>query len=608
MDSQEKQPPKSKYHPVINIIVTEWNYLGKRKKRFIFYIFLFTIAGLVSLLTPYVIGSIFNSIQKTISSKEELYSLCFKISLLLIITICFWMLHGVGRVLEQDTGFFVKKNYINDKIRIVLKLPVKWHKDTHSGDTIDKINRASGSLEDFSSNFTFQIVYGLVNLFGSIIVLFFIDLKIGLFALLFSLVTIFIISRVDKRLNVKYQELNKYNNKISAVIFDYISNIITVVTLRLKKTVSEEIDEKLSAGYNTYKATVWINELKWAFASVAIQVMIVSVLIYRSYTEFTLTGAILIGTLYMLYGYLDNVGNTFFRFASLYGDIIRSNARIVGAYPLDEEYEKLGETRTSNLPKNWKEVNFKNISFTYDSKGKTNHLENINFKFERKQKIALVGESGSGKSTILSLIRGLYDIENGSIYCDGEPLSGGVSSIKDSVTLIPQEPEIFNNTFRYNITMNLPAAKEEVDKVVSMSQLAPVLEKLPTGLDTSVMEKGVSLSGGEKQRLALARGLLAARNSDIVLLDEPTSSVDSLNEIKIHEQLFTEFKNKTIISSIHRLHLLDKFDYIYLFSRGKIVGYGTFEEIKKNPLFDKMWRRYNQEKLIDKELGKKDKK
>jgi ABC-type multidrug transport system fused ATPase/permease subunit len=121
------------------------------------------------------------------------------------------------------------------------------------------------------------------------------------------------------------------------------------------------------------------------------------------------------------------------------------------------------------------------------------------------------------------------------------------------------------------------------------------------------MEKGVSLSGGERQRLALARGILAAEKSDIVLLDEPTSSVDSINEIRIHEQLFEEFKNKTIISSIHRLHLLDKFDYIYLFSNGKIVGQGTLEEIKRNPIFNTMWRKYHREKLMDKEAERKGK-
>jgi ATP-binding cassette, subfamily B, bacterial len=325
-------------HPIINALKTEWGYLGKRRKLFIFYVSLFSIAGFVSLLTPYVIGSIFNSIQKTISSQEELWSLIFKISLLLIITIVFWIFHGTARILETTTGFFVKKNYINDKIRVVLKLPVKWHKENHSGDTIDKINRASGALEDFSGQMTYQIVYGMISFLGSIIILFYIDWRIGAFALIFSLVILFIISRVDKNLNKKYQALNVYNNKLSATIFDYISNVITIITLRLKKTVSAEIDSKQIVSYPTFKSSTIINEIKWGFASISIQVMIIAVLIYKAYSEFSVTGTILIGVLYMLYGYLNNVGDTFYKFADLYGTIIRANARIEGVYPIDEEY------------------------------------------------------------------------------------------------------------------------------------------------------------------------------------------------------------------------------------------------------------------------------
>ena len=138
-----------------------------------------------------------------------------------------------------------------------------------------------------------------------------------------------------------------------------------------------------------------------------------------------------------------------------------------------------------------------------------------------------------------------------------------------------------------------------------MAQLENVVGRLPKGIDTGVLEKGVSLSGGEKQRLALARGLLAAKDSDILLLDEPTSSVDSINEIRIHDNIFREFKDKTIISSIHRLHLLDKFDYIYLLSKGKIVGEGTFEELKSNPRFRKMWKKYTKEKQKDRKLMKR---
>lgn len=592
-------------HPVLNTLRTEWNYLGKRRKLFVFYAFLFAIAAAVSLLTPYLIGSIFNSIQQTITTKEELWGLIFKIFLLLVITVTFWIFHGTARFFETTTSFFVKKNYINDKIRVVLKLPIKWHKDNHSGDTIDKINRASNALEEFSGQMTYQLIYGLINFIGSIAILIFIDWKIGVFALIYSFGTIFIISRVDSKLDKKYRDLNKYNNALSAAIFDYLSNVITVITLRLKKTVSKEIDSKQTVSYPTYKSSAIINELKWGFASVALRVMIVSVLIYRAYTEFNFTGTILIGTLYMIYGYLDNVGETFYKFADLYGAIVRVNARIVGAAPIEEEYAKLEYPKAGRLPKYWKELVLKDVSFAYNKDGKTKHIDNINFSFKKGQKIALVGESGSGKSTILSLIRGLYNVEKGEVYCDGVLIPEGVNRVKDHITLIPQEPEIFNNTFRYNITMNLPASEQDIGEAISMSQLTPVLSKLPAGLDTSVMEKGVSLSGGEKQRLALARGLLAAKNSSIVLMDEPTSSVDSLNEVKIHEKIFKKFKNKTVISSIHRLHLLDKFDYVYLFSQGKIIGQGTFDEIKTNPVFNKMWRRYHKEKILDKEVEKK---
>ncbi len=581
---------------MINALKTEWEFLGQRKRLFIFYMIFFVIAGAVSLITPYVIGTIFNDIQRSISTEQELAGLHLKIMLLLLLTVVFWVFHGIARVMEQKTGFFVRKNYVGDKIDKVLELPTKWHKDHHSGDTIDKINRASSALEDFSCHLTFQIVYGLVGFFGSIIIMLFIDWKIGLFALVFSSLIIFIISRIDKNLDKKYQELNRYNNKYSATVFDYLSNVVTIITLRLKKVVAREINTRQQASYSTYRKTVVINEMKWATASIAIQVMVVVALIYRSSAELAATGTILIGTLYMLYGYLTQIGETFYKFADLYGTINRSNARIVGAYPLDRAYNQIKTQHVSRLPKDWHKISLVDVSFTYDQKGKIKHLDHVNFHFSKGQKIALVGESGSGKSTVLALIRGLYSIERGEVYCNGKLLQGGLISVRDHVTLIPQEPEIFNTSFRYNITMNLPVKNKDLKSVIEMAQLKSVVEKLPKGLDTSVLEKGVSLSGGEKQRLALARGLLAAQDSEILLLDEPTSSVDNMNEIKIHENIFSRFHQKTIISSVHRLHLLDRFDYIYLFSRGRIIGEGTRENLKTNPAFRRMLAKYGREK------------
>jgi len=588
-----EQKEENQINPLVNVIKTEWKYLGKRKKTYISILVLFTIAGIISLLTPLVIGLIFNSIQETITSYAEVKRLLLLISLLLAITISFWIFHGTGRVLEELTGFQVHRNYTNSKIKKILELPVIWHKDHHSGDSIDKINRARGSIESAATSFAPDIVYAFLNIFGSLAILFFIDWKIALFALLFSSVILASVMAVDRKLIRYYKELNKFSNKLSASIFDYLSNIITVITLRLKKTVADEVDTKLMASQKTNKKSVLLNEFKWGFASIAISLMTVLALGYKTYSDYTSTGIILIGTLYILYGYLRRVGETFFRFASIYGKMTRHSARLQGADPIDDEFEKIKEKIGGRIPPKWEKIQIKELNFSYDKKNKNQNLNKINLNIKRGQKIALIGESGSGKSTILALLRGLYPPSKGGVYCDNVKIKNGFEKLKRSITLIPQDPEIFNNSIKYNIIMDLPATKEEIDKAISMARFEKIVKRLEKGIETNVLEKGVSLSGGEKQRLALARGLLAAKKSDIILLDEPTSSVDSMNEIKIHDNLFKEFKDKTILASIHRLHLLEKFDYIYMFDKGNIIAKGTIEEMKKNKKFKEILKRYN---------------
>ncbi|MDH3353365.1 MAG: ABC transporter transmembrane domain-containing protein, partial [Nanoarchaeota archaeon] len=254
-----------------------------------------------------MIGYIFNSVQRSISSEAELHNLILWIFALLGLNILFWIFHGAGRIMEELTGFFVQRNYTNSKIKKVLELPVKWHKDNHSGDTIDKVNRGRGAIGNFSEYGIVRIIYGVLNIFVSLIILFFIDKKIAIFSFAFSMLVLIAIMKTDKKLNKYYKELNKYSNKFSSAIFDYLSNIITVITLRLKKTVSQELDKKYMASYKTIKKSTIINEFKWGFASVAISLMTVLALSYRAYSDYYTAGIILIGTLYMLYGYLMKV-------------------------------------------------------------------------------------------------------------------------------------------------------------------------------------------------------------------------------------------------------------------------------------------------------------
>lgn len=221
------------------------------------------------------------------------------------------------------------------------------------------------------------------------------------------------------------------------------------------------------------------------------------------------------------------------------------------------------------------------------------HLDGVSLNIKHPQRIALIGESGGGKSTLLRIIRDLYHPKTLNLKIDGREVKKGFASISDSISLIPQDPEIFATTIRENITLGVEYTDEHLRIFTDMARLTPVIERLPKGLESSIVEKGVNLSGGEKQRLALARGLLASVEKDIILLDEPTSSVDFGNELEIFKNIFYAFPRQTIISSVHRLHLLSLFDAVYFFEDGKIIASGTFESLKKSsPDFQALWEKY----------------
>jgi ABC-type bacteriocin/lantibiotic exporter with double-glycine peptidase domain len=211
-------------------------------------------------------------------------------------------------------------------------------------------------------------------------------------------------------------------------------------------------------------------------------------------------------------------------------------------------------------------------------------LHGLSLRIRRGQRIALIGGSGSGKSTLLALLRGMYFPREGvALTVDGHAIPDW-GRLAATVTLIPQEPELFENTILYNITLGLPYTRQEVNRVCQLVCFDEVLAQLPSGLDSNIQEKGTNLSGGQKQRLALARGLLAARNSSIVLLDEPTSSLDHRTEEQTYENLLEALSGKTVIAALHNLQLLRHFDYVYVLQGGYITEQGTPADLQRHGL------------------------
>lgn len=233
-------------------------------------------------------------------------------------------------------------------------------------------------------------------------------------------------------------------------------------------------------------------------------------------------------------------------------------------------------------------VEFKNVSYSYNNE--KNIINNLSFKINKNSSVALVGESGSGKSTIIKLIMGLIKYDKGNILIDDKELSKlNLNSFYDNVTYVSQEAPIFDGTLRENLIFDKKIPDEEIMKVLNLVCLDKFYEKLENGLDTELGEKGVRMSGGERQRVALAR--LFFDDSKIIILDEATSAMDNITEKLVMENVVKQLDNKTLVVIAHRLETIKDVDKIYVLSDGIIQEEGKYNELlDKNGYFTKLYK------------------
>ncbi len=231
-------------------------------------------------------------------------------------------------------------------------------------------------------------------------------------------------------------------------------------------------------------------------------------------------------------------------------------------------------------------IEFKNVSFAYENKYV---IKDLSFCIKPNEKVALVGESGSGKSTIIKLMMGLIKYQKGSILIDGKELKTlNLNSLYDYVSYVSQEAPIFDGTLRENLLFDKKVDDKKVLEIIKLVCLDKFYEKLENGLDTELGEKGVRMSGGERQRVALAR--LFFDDSRIIILDEATSAMDNITEKEVMKNITNKLTNKTMIIIAHRLETIKDVDKIFVLKDGVIEESGTYKKlINENGYFKKLY-------------------
>ena len=490
----------------------------------------------------------------------------------------------VAKVLMIGVAEEVRKDMQCDMLGNLISADTALIEGKHTGKFIS-------ILANDVNHITNLVSVGLLNLFkdsltllGLLTVMFFQNWKLSLIAIIMIPLASFAAKILGKRIGkVATEQMLKAG----------ILNTYLIELFKNHKLIKIFQQEK----YENERAEKFINDVKEKSKKIA------TVFVRSSPIMETLTG-IMIAILIFYSGKLvlknEIDVNNFFSFLAavmLAYQPVRSLATLniainqglsaaIRILPVIDEKSKLTENKHDlEINVNKGDIEFKNVSFKYDTDDKEtakSALNSVNLKILGGKMTSIVGHSGAGKSTILNLIPRFYDINSGDILIDNQSVyKSKISSLRKNISLVSQDTTLFDDTIRNNIAYaNLEASQKEIEEAAKYSFASEFIEKLPNKYETIIGENGTRLSGGEKQRLSIARAML--KKSQIILLDEATSSLDAETENKIQDAINFLTKDRTTIVIAHRLSTILNSDKIYVIDSGKVVGEGTHDQLLAN--------------------------
>ncbi len=509
-------------------------------------------------------------------------------ALIIVIPICIVIAFSVkglslyiAKVLMIGVSEEVRKSLQCDMLNNLIAADTLLIDGKHTGKFISNITNDVNHITNLISTAILNIFKDSLTLIGLLFVMFFQNWKLALIAIIMIPLATLAARTLGKRISkVATEQMLK-----AGILNTYLIEIFKNHTL-IKIFQQEEYENK--------RAEKFINDVKEKTIKIA-TVFVRSSPIMEALTGVMIAVLIFYSGKLVLKNEIDI--NNFFSFlaammlayqpvrslATLNITInqgISAAARILPV--IDEKSKLIKNEDDKQIRIDTGDIEFENVFFSYDKEKKESVLNSANIKMMGGKMTSIVGHSGAGKSTILNLIPRFYDAVSGDIRIDNQSIyKCTIDSLRKNISLVSQETTLFDDTIRNNIAYaNLDASQEEIEEASKNSFANEFIEKLPNKYETIIGENGTRLSGGEKQRLSIARAML--KKSQIILLDEATSSLDAETENKIQEAINFLTKDRTTIVIAHRLSTILNSDKIYVIDSGKVVGEGTHDELLIN--------------------------
>ena len=533
-----------------------WRFAEGRRIQLVASFALLIGSQLAKLAIPALAGTAINTMQSQgLAGAGRAGTL---LALVFFATVVSWLLHGPGRILERNVALAVRQKLSAELMDRLFAAPLVWHEAQHGVETGHRVQQSTNALYDFAQS---QFIYlqSATSLIGPVIALWVISAWVGLAASIGYVVLGVIIVLFDRVMMRLGTAENAADRRYWSSLSDALVNILSIFALKMRAGVLRLVEARLQAVFEPVRRSIVYNEAKWAsvdLLNAALWIALVALYVWLSIqAEDTGAGAaaasagIPLGNLFMVYEYALQAGGVITGIAAHFQSLTRQRTDFASAAPLwSLQKPDREEEPAAPFAQDWGELQFGGLDYSHPraprdgAEGKSATIRDAAVRLVRGRSYALIGPSGSGKTTLLRLLAGLYRPDAGRLSVDH--------------------------------------GRHAVESQAMARVLQSMVTLLPQGVDSPVAARGGNLSGGQLQRIAIARALMAAAPSSVLLLDEPTSALDPATEAALIGALLAARGDACILASIHRPQLLASFDEVLVVSGGRVVDQGTVDELR----------------------------
>lgn len=556
----------------MNLYLRLLNYVRPYLPRLILAVLCTCLAAGCNLYLPWIIKDV---VDKVLVQKDVrmLYLIAASIVVVFIIRGLFfygqsYLMSWVGqRVVIDIRGAIFRK---------LQRLSMSFYDKNKTGTIMSYVTNDVAALQVAMVDKAVELVTEGLVLVGSIAAMLWLDWKLTLFTFCTFPVVLWFMDFFGKKIRRNGGRIQECTAELTSVLQEVVSSARVVKSFVREDYEIKRFDAQNMTNFYANMKNIKLNALLTPTVELVAAIGVTVVMWYGGMS--VINGAITAGSLVAFLVYAVNIANPIKRLTKVVASIqqaLAAGERVFGILDLEENIKELPSAKL--LPPVQGYVEFKHVDFAYNKDEQV--IEDLSFKVNRGQIVAIVGPSGAGKSTIASLLPRFYDVTNGSIVIDGEDIRNvTLNSLREQVGIVPQETLLFNGSVYDNILYGrLDATKEEVEAAAKAANAHDFIMGLPEGYDTMLGDRGVNISGGQRQRISIARAIL--KNPQILILDEATSALDTESERIVQEALDRLMVGRTSFVIAHRLSTIKNADRILVMEKGRLVEDGSHEKL-----------------------------